>query len=343
MNSFEEYRIELQTRVFKLDDSLSDFNNLTLDIFRFQAENNSVYSKYLEFLGVDFLKVQSVNTIPFLPIEAFKSNRVVTGCFSDEQVFKSSGTTSSMSERSSHHVRSVEWYNKISLCIFNTLVEPVTSFKWLGLLPGYSERPDSSLIHMVKHFMIEAEDVLSDNFFLDNFSRLNDELEKASDSEIALVGVTHALLSWLEGDLAPSFTPELISKLTIIETGGMKGHGKEPLREEVHARIRATLPNVNILSEYGMTELLSQAYSKDGKYYEPPSWMKVLIKDTSDPMSIVTDGRTGRVQIIDLANIDSCSFISTSDLGKMEIGTRKFAILGRFDNSEVRGCNLLSV
>jgi len=343
MNSFEEYREELQTRIYNLSGSVYDFDLLTLDVFRFQAKYNDVFSKYLELLGVDPSKISSVESIPFLPIEAFKSNRVVTGQFDDEQVFKSSGTTSTTSQRSHHHVRSLEWYDTISSSIFNDIVGPVDSFKWLGLLPGYADRGDSSLIYMVKHFMVTSGDIKSDSFFLDNYSALNDVLTSTSNEKIALIGVTHALLAWLEGGDSPSLHTELISNLTIIETGGMKGHGKEPLREEVHSRIRAALPSVNILSEYGMTELMSQAYSNDGKFYDSPNWLKVLIKDTSDPMSIVPDGRAGRVQIIDLANIDSCSFISTSDLGKMEEGTNRFEILGRFDNSEVRGCNLLSV
>jgi hypothetical protein len=343
MNSFEEYRKELQTRIFNLPGSVSAFDQLTLDIFRFQAEHNAVFSKYLDLLGVDASKITSVESIPFLPIEAFKSNKVVTGQFYDEQVFKSSGTTSSISERSNHHVRSLDWYREISTSIFNGIVGPVSSYKWFGLLPGYADRGDSSLIFMVKHFMLKSGDVKSDSFFTDNYYALNDLLQMNSEEKIALIGVTHALLGWLEGDDSPSFPPELMSKLTIIETGGMKGHGKEPLRDEVHSSIRVALPNVNILSEYGMTELMSQAYSQDGKFYESPNWMKIFIKDTSDPMSVVPDGRTGRVQIIDLANIDSCAFISTSDLGKMEIDTGRFEILGRFDNSEVRGCNLLSV
>jgi len=343
MNSFEEYRMELQTRIFNLSGSVSDFDQLTLDVFRFQAEYNTVFSKYLGLLGVDPSKITSVNSLPFLPIEAFKSNRVVTGQFDEELVFKSSGTTSSTSERSNHHVRSLDWYSEISTTIFNDIVGSVGSYKWLGLLPGYTDRGDSSLIYMIKQFMLLSGDLKSDSFFTDNYSALNNVLQVNSEEKIALIGVTHALLAWLEGDDSPTLPPELISKLTIIETGGMKGHGKEPLRDEVHSRIRSALPNVSIISEYGMTELMSQAYSQDGKFYESPNWMKVFIKDTSDPMSVVPDGRTGRVQIIDLANIDSCAFISTSDLGKMEIGTRRFQILGRFDNSEVRGCNLLSV
>ena len=212
----------------------------------------------------------------------------------------------------------------------------------MGLLPGYLERGDSSLVEMVKSFMVESQ---SDyNFFMHEYSELN-ELIKRNDGAVTLMGVTHAILNWLEDSRSPNFDEEVIRRLTIIETGGMKGHGREPIRSEVHERIDAKLKGVTILSEYGMTELLSQAYSTDGKYFSCPPWIKILIKDTADPMCELERGRTGRVQIIDLANVDSCSFISTSDLGRkhVEKASEQFEILGRFDHSEVRGCNLLSV
>ncbi len=315
----------------------SDFDSLALEIFRYQAEKNSIYSKYLELLGTSPNSITEVSQIPFLPIEAFKSNDVITGIFTPETTFKSSGTSDSQT-RSKHHIKSLHWYHKVAQNIFENQFGPIEKTKWLGLLPGYIERGQSSLVEMVRHFMNSSKS--SENFFMHDYEGLNKIIDSSSDNLI-VIGVTHAILDWLEGE----FRPNPQSSFTIIETGGMKGHGREPIRKEVHERIRAILPNVKILSEYGMTELNSQAYSVDGKYFTPPIWMRISIVDTADPMTEVDKGRTGRVQIIDLANIDSCAFISTSDLGRMEakIDSNRFEILGRFDHSEVRGCNLLSV
>lgn len=327
-----ESQIEnLKSRVFFCD----DFDSLALEVFRFQALNNEVYARYLDLLKVDPFGIQDVSKIPFLPVEAFKNNQVKTGKFNPEVVFKSSGT-SGTTNRSKHFVKSINWYHQVSEKIYCDLVGEVKRCDWVGLLPGYLERGDSSLVEMVRNFMKVSGS--SENFFLHDYSGLNLRIK---ERYTAVFGVTHAILSWLEGNCAPN--PQ--TEITIIETGGMKGHGREPVRSEVHQRISRTLPKAKIISEYGMTELLSQAYAVDGKYFESPRWMKVLIKDTADPMNEVERGRTGRVQIIDLANIDSCSFISTSDLGRLEPvqGSTRFEILGRFDHSEVRGCNLLSV
>ena len=316
------------------------FERLALEIFRFQATNCQVYALYLDLLKVKAEEIASISQIPFLPVEAFKSNRVVTGDFKHEAVFKSSGTTDS--SRSHHYVRSLDWYHNVSKKIYSDLIAPVSGTTWVGLLPGYLERGDSSLVEMVKSFMDESGS--DENFFMHEYAGLNELIER-DEGSVTLMGVTHAILNWLEGGSSLDFDEEVIQRLTIIETGGMKGHGREPIRAEVHKRIEAMLRGVKILSEYGMTELLSQAYSTDGKYFSCPPWMKILIKDIADPMCELERGRTGRVQIIDLANVDSCSFISTSDLGRMHVedASEQFEILGRFDHSEVRGCNLLSV
>ena len=323
----------LKSRILKCD----DIDSLALDIFKFQAEHNEVYSKYLDLLRIDPSKINDISEIPFLPVEAFKTNEVKTGQFESERIFKSSGTTNTTS-RSNHFVKSLHWYHKVSESIFCNLVGEVENFEWFGLLPGYLNRGDSSLVEMVRNFMDSSGS--NHNFFLHDYSGLNDLISK-SDRNIIVVGVTHAILSWLDGESAPEFQ----KGITIIETGGMKGHGREPVRSEVHQRISKAMQNASIISEYGMTELMSQAYATDGRYFETPPWMKVLIKDTADPMTELERGRTGRVQIIDLANIDSCSFISTSDLGRLEPlqDSNRFEILGRFDHSDVRGCNLLSV
>ncbi len=317
----------LKSRILEFD----DFDSLAIEVFQFQAEHNVVYSKYLSLLNTDPSTVNHISQIPFLPVEAFKSNHVKTGEFNPEAIFKSSGTTNSI--RSEHHVKSLKWYHEVSVRIYNELVGEMGEANWFGLLPGYSK--ESSLVDMVKNFMRVSGS--NENFHLDDFNAFSQEIQQSQNP--VLIGVTHAILSWLD---TVDFD---LQKVTIIETGGMKGHGREPLRSEVHSRIRDVFPKAQILSEYGMTELLSQAYSLDGKYFESPPWMRILIKDTADPMTQVEAGRTGRVQIVDLANIDSCAFISTSDLGRMEPveGSNRFEILGRFDHSEVRGCNLLSV
>ena len=315
----------------------SDFNSLAIDIFKYQAQHNTVYSRYLELLKTDVQSITQISQIPFLPVEAFKTNRVVTGNFAEEAIFKSSGTGDTNS-RSQHYLKSLSWYHQITQKIYEQKLGPLSETKWFGLLPGYLERGDSSLVEMTRHFMNASGS--QENFFMHDYKGLNDLID-SSDGAVKVIGVTHAILDWLEGD----FRPNPQSNFTLIETGGMKGHGKEPIRSEVHQRITKVLPDVSVQSEYGMTELLSQAYSVDGKFFDPPSWMRVLIKDTADPMTELEIGRTGRVQIIDLANIDSCAFLSTSDLGRLEPveGSAKFEILGRFDHSEVRGCNLLSV
>ena len=272
---------------------------------------------------------------------------ISTGVFTPEVIYRSSGTTHAKS-RSKHLIRSLDWYHEISNRIYSHLVSPVKNSVFYALLPGYIERADASLVAMAKSFMrISGQD---DKFYLDNHRELEEELEKSfdRDEDVVVIGVTHALLKWLEGDQAQVWAQKGIKKgwsLTIIETGGMKGHGREPIREEVHARIKRVLPFARIISEYGMTELLSQAYSLDGRFFQSPPWMRVIVRDPADPGSILNPGRTGRLQIIDLANIDSCAFISTSDLGSMNVNedTPMFEVLGRFDHAEVRGCNLLSI
>lgn len=315
----------------------NDFESLAIDVFKFQAEFNPVYSRYLTLLNTDVQSITQVYQIPFLPVEAFKTNKVVVGEFIPEAIFKSSGTRDS-DNRSHHYIKSLSWYHQITKSIYEDKLGPLSKTKWVGLLPGYLDRGDSSLVEMTRHFMKASGSKM--NFFMNDYKGLNEVIDN-SEGDVKVIGVTHAILDWLEGE----FRPNPQSSFTIIETGGMKGHGKEPIRSEVHQRISSVLPGVCVHSEYGMTELLSQAYSVDGKYLDPPLWMRVLIKDTADPMTELERGRTGRVQIVDLANIDSCSFLSTSDLGRLEPveGSTKFEILGRFDHSEVRGCNLLSV
>lgn len=348
-NSTDTTRNELISRVRDLGfgDGEEGFQELALDIFRFQYQHNKVYKNFTDLLHVHPEDVIDHRDIPFLPVESFRDHVISTGVFTPEVIYRSSGTTHTKS-RSKHLIRSLDWYHEISNRIYSHLVSPVKNSVFYALLPGYIERADASLVAMAKSFMrISGQD---DKFYLDNHRELEEELEKSfdRDEDVVVIGVTHALLKWLEGDQAQVWAQKGIEKgwsLTIIETGGMKGHGREPIREEVHARIKRVLPFARIISEYGMTELLSQAYSLDGRFFQSPPWMRVIVRDPADPGSILNPGRTGRLQIIDLANIDSCAFISTSDLGSMNVNEDKpmFEVLGRFDHAEVRGCNLLSI
>ena len=347
-NKFQSERTRLISRVRGLlnNEMTDSFEEIALAVFRFQVSYNEVYREFVNLMGVKVDAVSSYRNIPFMPVEFFRSHKIVTGEFTPQTIYRSSGTSNS-GARSEHIIRSVDWYNEVSHEIYSELVRPVEESVWYALLPGYLERGDASLVAMAQSFMHTSGH--GDKFYLDNYDALSEDLIKtlSGDKPAVVIGVTHALLNWLEGGgVSESLKDEIaVSSLTIIETGGMKGHGHEPIRDEVHSRIKSVLPNVNIISEYGMTELLSQAYCTDGRYFTPPSIMRVIVRDVSDPGTEVKRGRTGRLQIIDLANIDSCSFLSTSDLGSLrdEPDSCDFEVLGRFDHAEVRGCNLLTV
>ena len=322
----------------------SSFEKLAIKTFRFQAEYNTIYKTFVDLLKINPASISDFKDIPFLPVEAFRDHNVTTGEFAPEIIYRSSGTTN-LGRRSEHRVRTVDWYNEVSSRIYSSLVCPVNDLTLFALLPGYIERKNASLVEMSRSFMKASNQ--PERFYLNNTEALIDDLTHSisKGDEITIIGVTHALLNLLESDNASNLPHAVLeAQLTIVETGGMKGHGREPIRSEVHSRIRKVLPNSKIISEYGMTELLSQAYSLDGRYFIPPSWMRVVVRDPSDPGSILKPGRTGRLQIVDLANIDSCAFISTSDLGSIKSeDSHEFEVIGRFDHSEVRGCNLLSV
>ena len=344
-DNFIKIRSELISKLRRMDvQQDSNFESLAIKTFKFQAEYNSTYKKFIELLNINPASILEYKDIPFLPVEAFRDHNVTTGEFEPEIIYKSSGTTDS-GKSSEHRVRTVSWYNEVSSRIYSSLVCPVDSLTLFALLPGYIERKNASLVEMSRSFMKASDQ--PERFYLHNTRALLDDLTQSisKGDVVTIIGVTHALLNLLEADNSADL-PRAIreAQLTIIETGGMKGHGREPIRSEVHSRIRKVLPNAKIISEYGMTELLSQAYSLDGRYFRTPSWMRVVIRDPSDPGSILKPGRTGRLQIVDLANIDSCAFISTSDLGSMKSEeSHEFEVIGRFDHSEVRGCNLLSV
>lgn len=322
----------LKDKIFTIS-SPTEFLELALDIFQYQAKNNSVYKEYIAYLEKDPKSVQSISEIPFLPIEFFKSRKVVSSHQDAQAIFTSSGTSGTFTSR--HYVPDMSIYESSFKCGFEHFYGSVKDYCILALLPSYLEREGSSLIYMMEYLIKDSEHPKS-GFYLHNHEELIatiDEL-KASGVKILLLGVSFALL-----DLAEKFKLDL-NGVIVMETGGMKGRRKEITREELHAFLTSRLGVEKIHSEYGMTELLSQAYSKGNSIFFTPPWMKILIRDAYDPFSYEKMGRSGGVNVIDLANLHSCSFIETQDLGKIH-PDGSFEILGRFDHSDIRGCNLL--
>jgi hypothetical protein len=321
---------DLQDRVFGV--GAEDFEELALEIFNFQAQENSVYRSYLNHLGIKPEEIKSLEKIPFLPIEFFKTQEVKSGNWEAEVVFESSGTGYGV--RSRHYVPDMGFYLEGTVKAFEPFYGSLSEYAILALLPSYLERQHSSLVAMVEHFINSGVKDLS-GFFLYEQDALLAHVEKAraANKKILLIGVSFALL-----DLAEKGAD--LSSVVVMETGGMKGRRKEMVRAELHATLQAGLGVKHIHSEYGMTELLSQAYAREGGRFETPPWMQLRVRDLNDPFGLLNFGRTGGVNVIDLANVHSCSFIETQDIGICHAnGT--FEIMGRFDNSEVRGCNLL--
>ncbi len=319
--------------IFDIQNS-SDFERKALEIFQFQACNNPVYKRFIELLGVSVHKVKSIANIPFLPIEFFKTYQVVSAPPPFDVLFKSSGTSGM--NRSKHFVKSLYLYEQSFLRTFRYFYGDVKNLTILALLPSYLEQGQSSLVYMVNK-LIEKTGQQNSGFYLHNYDDLATKLQKldAQGEKILLIGVSYALL-----DLTEKYRFRLKNTI-VMETGGMKGRRKEMLREELHKHLIKAFGVQHIHSEYGMTELLTQSYSQGkGVFYSPP-WQKILIRDTEDPMSYLPEGKTGGINVIDLANIYSCSFIATQDLGKITSSSGSFEILGRFDHSDVRGCNLL--
>lgn len=319
-------------KIFSISNK-TEFEQVALEIFRYQAENNEVYREYLQHLKKDVNQISKLTDIPFLPIEFFKSRKVVSSNNPAKEIFTSSGTTGNLTSR--HFVPDISIYKESFKNGFEGFYGPITDYCVLALLPSYLEREGSSLIYMMEHLIKDSKHAKS-GFYLHNHEELIECIAdlKKSNQKILLLGVSFALL-----DLAEKYSLDL-ANVIIMETGGMKGRRKEITREELHAFLCSRLGVNEIHSEYGMTELLSQAYSKGQSLFQTPNWMKIMIRDAYDPFSYEKTGRTGGVNVIDLANVHSCSFIETQDLGKIyEDG--KFEILGRFDHSDIRGCNLL--
>lgn len=318
--------------VFSINSSAA-FNRVALKVFNYQYKHNTIYSQYVDYLNRDINAIDHYTKIPFLPIEFFKTHQIQSGNFNPEVTFISSGTTGMSVSR--HPVGDLSIYEKSFFKGFNLFFGDPSGYVFLALLPSYLEREGSSLIYMAEK-LIKSSSHSESGFYLNEYNKLSDVLLrlKSENKKTILLGVTYALLNLAEE--FPINFPELI----VMETGGMKGKRKEMVRDELHAILTSSFGVSKIYSEYGMTELLSQAYSKgEGQFMTPP-WMKVLIRDINDPFEILPPDKTGGVNIIDLANIHSCSFIETKDLGKNH-PDGSFEILGRFDNSDVRGCNLL--
>ena len=311
----------------------TDFEKLVLEVFQFQAQHNAVYKQFIKLLKVNPLAVDSVRKIPFLPIEFFKSHKILSSTTKIEETFLSSGTTGQA--QSKHFVTDISVYEESFTKGFEYFYGSIEEYTVLALLPSYLERNGSSLIYMANDF-IEKSNNPKSGFYLNNLEELRKNLQELdkNNQKVLLIGVSFALL-----DLVETYKFNLKNTI-IMETGGMKGRRKELIREELHQILKEGFGVSEIHSEYGMTELLSQGYSKGNGIFGCPPWMKVLTRDPEDALTILPEGKSGGINVIDLANINSCSFIATQDLGKT-YANGTFEVLGRFDNSDIRGCNLL--
>ena len=311
------------------------FENLALEVFQYQSSNCQVYANYLRELDIDPKSIAEYYKIPFLPIQFFKSHQIISTNNKVEKVFLSSGTTEN--DQSKHYVSDLDIYQRSYTSCFEYFYGDINDFTILALLPGYLEREGSSLIYMVDD-LIRKSNSSDSGFYLNDLENLSNTLNKLNkrNEKVLLIGVTYALL-----DLLGEFKFKLKNTI-IMETGGMKGKRREMIREELHKILSIGFGVDKIHSEYGMTELLSQAYSKGNGSFETPPWMRIVVRDPEDPLTTLPYSKTGGLNIVDLANINSCSFIATQDLGKTNAdGT--FEIMGRFDNSDIRGCNLMVI
>jgi len=313
--------------------SENDFTKVALDVFKYQFENNKTYRSFCDLLNVHPSDINLLAQIPFLPIQFFKSRKIVSSNDEIQEIFTSSGTTGSIT--SQHFVTDIELYKESYVNGFAHFYGDIKDYVVLALLPNYLERNGSSLVFMVND-LIRKTNQSESGFYLHNLDELTQKLIKLDKNgqKIILIGVSFALL-----DLIEKYQFSLKNTI-IMETGGMKGRRKELVRAELHEVLKNGFGVAKIHSEYGMTELLSQAYSVGNGIFKTPPWMKILIRDTEDALTILPNQKTGGINIVDLANSNSCSFIATQDLGKInENGT--FEIIGRFDNADIRGCNLM--
>ncbi len=318
--------------IFKVTDG--DFEQRALDLFYFQAQQNGIYKKYLKGLKRNPDTIRTIEEIPFLPIEFFKFHQIKTSSWNPEAVFESSATTNPITSK--HYIEDMKFYESVSKNIFSLFYGKPDDYDILALLPSYLERSNASLIAMFD-YLIKQSNSTASGFYLNNKNELIEKIYKLKDSpkKKLLVGVTFALL-----DLAQEFDVDL-GNFIVMETGGMKGRREEMVRAQVHEILKSKFNLKNIHSEYGMTELLSQAYATVAGVFTTPPWMKVMIRDLNDPFNFLGNYKNGGINIIDLANVHSCAFIETNDIGFCH-ADKGFEVLGRFDNSDIRGCNLMA-
>ena len=318
-----------KNKLFKLN-STYNFNQKAIEIFNFQYNNNSVYSQYCKLINVNAKSIKKIKDIPFLPIQFFK-NYTVSSYNKHTHSFKSSGTGG---KRSVHHIKDINIYIESFTQCFEENFGSINNTVFLGLLPSYIEQGNSSLIYMVD-YLIQKSNRKESGFYLNDYKKLYDlilKLEK-SEKKIILIGVSYALLDFID-----NFSLKT-KNLVIIETGGMKGRRKEITREELHDKLKRGFNSNNVKSEYGMTELLSQAYSNTNGIFKSPPWLKILVREINDPLYVKSHGK-GALNFIDLANVNSCSFIASDDIGEVYRNS-SFKVLGRLSDSEIRGCNLM--
>lgn len=315
------------------------FDKIALQVFRHQHAHNVVYRQFCDLIKTKVEDVKTIKQIPFLPIQFFKTHQVVSTVAAPQVIFKSSGTTGM--QTSTHFVADASLYENSYLKGFSQFYGDIEDYTILALLPSYQEQGNSSLIYMVNDLIVKSKNEDS-GFYLYNHQELLAKIIalQVESKNILLIGVTFALLDFLENTQISNGHAVAFEKLFVMETGGMKGRRKEMIREELHQILEKGFGVQGIHSEYGMTELLSQAYSFGGGIFECPAWMQIHIRDTEDARTYLQNGRSGGINVIDLANINSCSFIATQDLGK-KYDNGSFEVLGRFDNSDIRGCNLM--
>ncbi len=321
----------LEHQIFNIQTE-NEFNEVALHVFKHQFKHCKVYRSYCDLLYKHPSAIKHYTEIPFLPIQFFKSKNILSSNKKIETTFISSGTTGSITSK--HLISNLNWYKKSYTKGFQQFYGNIEDYVILALLPSYLERKGSSLIYMVSD-LIKKSNHPESGFYLDNLKELSVKLINldTKNKKVLLIGVSYALLNLVEKQQFQ------LNNTIVMETGGMKGKRKEIIRTELHQILKNGFGVANIHSEYGMTELLSQGYSDGNGFFKSPSWMKILIRDTEDPLSILENNKTGGINVIDLANINSCSFIATQDLGKVTNDT--FEIIGRFDNSDIRGCNLM--
>lgn len=348
---------ELKSAVLQLNTQTPSpqWEDLALEIFQYQASQNQIYKEYLQHLGIRPTKINRVEKIPCLPIQFFKDHTVLCQGVQPIHVFESSGTTGQQTSR--HFVGDLSFYEALSYKIFEQFYGPLTDYHLLALLPSYLERNNSSLVYMVQHFIDRSFSTAS-GFYLDQRAALMDQLKSLLEDtssqkrKVILWGVTFALLDLVQDFPAPEWLANHADRLIVMETGGMKGRRREMIREEVHQILQGKWPLSSVHSEYGMTELLSQGYSTGEGWFQTPPSLRIYLREVNDPFHYLPRlrigqetharrGKTGGINVIDLGNIDSCCFLETQDLGSYSPDYQKFQVLGRFDQSDVRGCNLL--